>query len=114
LALITTGCGTTSVVSSTGNRKTCDDFFAYGSFLQSIKSQPPMGTVLHELQKLENRLEADGPTARSKALAETARRAVQAIKANNGEAVANQMNASTSDCMLLGYLSPGSSVSGQG
>jgi hypothetical protein len=112
LALLAAGCGTASTVSSTGNLKTCEDFFAYGSFLQSIKSPVPQSTVFHELQALENRLTIDGPTAQSRALAETARRAVQAIKAKNGQAIAREMNASTTDCELLGHLPPESSVSG--
>jgi len=58
---------------------------AYGSFLQSIKTQPNRTTVLHELQELERRLEVDGPTARSRLLVETASRAVMAIEVKNGE-----------------------------
>lgn len=111
-ALLAAGCGTASTVSYMGNVRTCNDFFAYGSFLRSIKSPVPQSTVFQELQTLQNRLRADGPTAQNQALAETARRAVQAIRAKNGPAIADQMNASTSDCLLLGYPPLGSSASG--
>lgn len=114
LAVLSAACGTTSVTSASGNLKTCDDFVAYGSYVQSIKTQPPPGAVHRQLQQLEQALEVDGPTAQSQALAETAKRAVQAIKANTAEAVANEMNASTTDCSALGHLPPGASVSGQG
>lgn len=36
------------------------------------------------------------------------------IKANTGEVVAHEMNASTSDCSALRHLASGASVGGQG
>ncbi len=114
LALLCTACGSSSATTATGNKRTCDDFFAYGTFVQSLKSQPPQAVVDDHLQRLEVRLTVDGPTAQSSALAETANREVAAIKAKNGDAVAEQLNASTSDCSLLGHFPPGLSATGQG
>ena len=111
VALLCTACGSSpanSATTATGNKSTCKDFFAYESFLQSVKTQPSRSTVRNELQTLEQRLKVDGPTARNRPLVETASRAVKAIKTDNGE-LGNQLNASTSDCMLLHYLPPGAS-----
>ena len=116
LVALCTGCGSSSVNSATtatGNKSTCKDFFAYESFIQSVKTQPSRSTVRNELQRLEQRLEVDGPTARNRPLEATAIRTVKAIKTDNGD-LGNQLNASTSDCMLLHFLPPGSSGSGQG
>lgn len=113
-ALAAAGCGTPPVTSARGNLKTCDDFFAYGSYVQSVTSEPPPSAVRREMQKLESRLEVDGPTARSQPLAETADRAVQAVNADNPAALTNQMNASTAECMSLGHLPPGSSATKSG
>jgi hypothetical protein len=115
LVVLCTACGSSSANSATaatGNKGICEDFFAYESFIQSVKTQPPRSRVRNELQKLEQRLEADGPTGRNRPLVETASRAVKDIKTDNGD-LANQLNASTSDCLLLHYLPPGSSRSGQ-
>jgi hypothetical protein len=114
MAFVAAGCGSsTPAVSANGNLKTCNDFFAYESFIQSQKSQPGKSTVRQELQMLQSRLEVDGPTARNEPLVATASRAVKAIKTDNGD-LANQLNASTSDCMLLGHLPPGASSSPSG
>jgi hypothetical protein len=114
LALVATGCsGSTSAVSANGNLKICNDFFAYESFIQAQKTQPAKSTVRHELQTLQSRLELDGPAASNKPLMTTASRAVEAIDTDNGD-LANQLNASTSDCMLLGHLPPGASSSSSG
>ena len=114
VALVAAGCGRSApAVSTNGNLQTCSDFFAYESFIQSQKSEPAETTERQELQTLQSRLEVDGPTARSKPLATTASRAVQAIKKDNGD-VSNQLDASTSDCMLLGHLPPGASSSSSG
>jgi len=114
LALLCVACGSSSATTATGNKRTCDDFFAYGTFVQSLKSQPSQTEVDDQLQRLEVRLVVDGPTAQSSALAETANREVAAIKAKNSDAVAEQLNASTSDCSLLGHFPPGLSATGQG
>jgi hypothetical protein len=114
LALLCTACGSSSATTATGNKSTCDDFFAYGTFIQSLKGRPSQTAVHDQLQRLEEHLMVDGPTARSSALAETANREVAAIKAQNGNAIAEQLNASTSDCSLLGHFPPGSSATGQG
>jgi hypothetical protein len=108
-ALVAAGCSTTSAVSANGNLKTCDDFFAYGTYVQSVTSEPPPSAVHHQMQKLESRLQVDGPTARSKTLGTTASRAVQAVKTNNLSALTDQMNAATGDCMSLGHFATGSS-----
>ena len=81
LALLCAACGSSSATTATGNKSTCDDFFAYGTFVQSLKSQPSQTVVDDRLQRLEVRLMVDGPTAQSSALAETANREVAAIKA---------------------------------
>ena len=111
IAVLCSACGSSpanSATTATGNKRTCKDFFAYESFIQSVKTQPSRSTVRNELQTLEQRLEVDGPTARNRPLVETASRAVNAIKTDNGD-LGNQLNASTSDCMLLHYLPPGAS-----
>lgn len=113
-ALVAAGCSTTPATSANGNMKTCDDFFAYGSYVQSVTSEPPPAAVRHQMQKLESRLETDGPTARSKPLESAASRAVEAIKANNLSGLTDQMNASTGDCTTLGHLPPGSSATKSG
>lgn len=87
LVVLCTACGSSSANSATaatGNKSICEDFFAYESFIQSVKTQPPRSRVRNELQKLEQRLQVDGPTGRNRPLVETASRAVEDIKTDKG------------------------------
>jgi hypothetical protein len=110
LMLVCAACGSTSATSSSGNRLTCDDFFAYGSWVQSVKSQVPQSTWLHHQKVLARRLAVDGPSARSRVLSSEARLAVKSIGPKEGENPANQMNASDVTCANLEYPPPGASV----
>ena len=112
LVLLVTGCGTTtSAASPTGNKNTCHDFAAYESWVQSVKSQLSQTVWIDEQRTLAHRFKADGPTAKSKALASEAGIAVNAIDAKKGEQLANQLNASGGSCLDLGYPPPGYSSS---
>ena len=56
LALLCAACGSSSATTASGNKSTCNDFFAYGTFVQSLKSQPSQSVVDDHLQRLELRL----------------------------------------------------------
>jgi hypothetical protein len=97
------------VPSLVGNKITCRDFALYESWVQSLKSWPPQTVWNAEQRTLADRLETDGPTAKSGSLASEASGAVNAIKSKKGEQLSNQMNASELTCLNLGYPSWGSS-----
>jgi hypothetical protein len=114
LFLLVTACRTTTLALPTGNKNTCHDFAVYESWVQSVKSHLPQTVWIDEQRTLAHRLEADGPTAKSKALASEASIAVNAIDPKKGEQLAQlakQLNASGGSCVDLGYPPPGYSSS---
>ena len=111
LAVLCAACGsTTSATTANGNKKTCADFFAYESWVQSATRQLPQSTWLSHQHALERRLQTDGKTARSHDLSNEATLAVEAIGPNEGEKLTNQMNAADVTCANLDYLPPGASI----
>jgi hypothetical protein len=106
-ALLTAGCGGGTSAQATpvnGNKAICSALAAWNQSDVGLKFPPPKAAYRRENQLLMQRLEADGPLAKDKALAAAAIDEAKDLAAGRERAATGWANAMGAICVVhLGY-----------